>query len=489
MVEQTGFIRNINKISQNLELIKQVRDLFDEETVERLEELSELNIAEITEDLKKGNYAGARKLDIDLRTNNQSTTSECSYKAATIYLKDGTIVNIPFLNANNTVYEIASHTALYNKLTTAIAEYNSTTSKTLVLDFEMDLVNESLGDSNTYLRIRDVDGETTNIKRVTLTYYSGGTPVVLVPEFTFVKTTSSLQILSSQISEVLALLTNVDQIIALAQKENELSYLYNNRNITETLYNSNTAIQNIYQNLTEILTSKEYAQSALSSKNSALQYLEQINILVTKINSISAGETYTLAAGSNAKVEKNSTTNKFDFWIPQGKAGEKGDSYTVNAIGTMAERVAYDNAQPLFSFLAVDAEEYIDENTGETKHRPHLFIKKTSATADWTDAGLFGRGEQGERGYGILSIDFSSSTHPSNEKGKAGAVDTYKITLENGEEFFFEVTNGEIPSLDSMDNPQALEDVVVLSNTNKLLINPVSFNSITIHENGVLKII
>ncbi|MCT7643842.1 hypothetical protein [Aliarcobacter butzleri] len=487
--KEYSFIANVNKIAENLALIKQAKDLFDEETIARLEELSGLNITEIIEDLKKGNYAGARKLDIDLRTNNTSTSSECSYKAATIYLKDGVIVNIPFLNANNTVYEIASHTALYNKLTSAIAEYNATTSKTLVSDFEMDLVDESLGASSTYLRIRDVDGKTTNIKRVTLTYYSGGTPVVLVPEFTFVKTTSSLQVLSSQISEVLALLTNVDQIIALAQKENQLDYLYKNRNITETLYNSNTALQSIYQNLTEILTSKEYAQNALNSKNSAASYLEQITILANKINSISAGQTYTLTAGAVAKVEKNPTTNNFDFWIPQGKAGEKGDSYTVNAIGTMAEKVAYDNAQPLFSFLAVDAEEYEDETTGEIKYRPHLYIKKTSTTADWVDAGLFGRGERGERGYGILSIDFSSSTHPSNQKGKAGEVDTYKITLENGTEFFFEVTNGEIPSLADMNNPQSLEDIVVLENTNKLLINPIKFNSITIHGNGVLKII
>ena len=110
-------------------------------------------------------------------------------------------------------------------------------------------------------------------------------------------------------------------------------------------------------------------------------------------------------------------------------------------------------------------------------------------TADWVDAGVFGRGERGERGYGISSINFDSSTHPLNQKGKAGATDTYKITLENGTEFFFEVTNASVASFDDINNPQVLADIVVPDGTNKLLINPIKFNSITIGENAVLKLI
>ena len=221
---ENSFIKNVNNIAANLELIKQVPQLFDEETILRLEKLSDIDITQITEDLKKGNYAGSRKLDIDLRLNNASTESECSYSAAKIYLKDGTIVEIPFLNTNNAVYEIASHTALYNKLVSSINEYNvnnANTENTLILDFEIDLVNENLPDADIYIRIRDVDGKTTNIKRITLTYYNGGLPITLIPEYTFVKTTSSLQILSNQISEVLTLLTNVDQLVALSRKDVE----------------------------------------------------------------------------------------------------------------------------------------------------------------------------------------------------------------------------------------------------------------------------
>lgn len=486
---ENSFIKNVNNIAANLELIKQVPQLFDEETILRLEKLSDIDITQITEDLKKGNYAGSRKLDIDLRLNNSSTQSECSYQAATIYLKDGTIVNIPFLNTNNNIYEIASHTALYNKFVSAIAEYNQTTTGTLISDFEIDLVDESLGSEKTYIRIRDVDGRTTNIKRISLTYYNGGTPLSLKPEYTFVQTTSSLQVLSNQIGEVLTLLSNVDQIVALSQKDVEIDYLYNNRNISETLYSNYLGLKNIYDNLAGVLSSKNNAESALNSKQEAATHLENINTLVTQINNITAGETYTLTAGSPAKVAKNPTTNKFDFWVPQGQQGQKGESYTVNAVGTLAERVAYDSTYALFSFLATDTNEYIDPDTNETKYIPHLFIKKSNAVGDWIDAGAFGRGDRGDRGYGILSINFDSSTDPSNEKGKPGATDTYKITIENGAEFFFEVSNAVIGNLNDINNPQTFTDIVVLENSNKLLVNPIKFNSITIHSNGNLKLI
>ena len=283
---ENSFIKNVNNIAANLELIKQVPQLFDEETILRLEELRDIDITQITEDLKKGNYAGSRKLDIDLRLNNASTESECSYSAAKIYLKDGTIVEIPFLNTNNAVYEIASHTALYNKLVSSINEYNvnnANTENTLILDFEIDLVNENLPDADIYIRIRDVDGKTTNIKRITLTYYNGGLPITLIPEYTFVKTTSSLQILSNQISEVLTLLTNVDQIVALSQKDVELTYLYENRNVSETLYTNYLQLKDIHENLTSIIESKTNADSALVSKNQTQQYLADVNNLVTQI--------------------------------------------------------------------------------------------------------------------------------------------------------------------------------------------------------------
>ena len=52
---ENSFIKNVNNIAANLELIKQVSQLFDEETILRLEKLSDIDITQITEDLKKGN--------------------------------------------------------------------------------------------------------------------------------------------------------------------------------------------------------------------------------------------------------------------------------------------------------------------------------------------------------------------------------------------------------------------------------------------------
>ena len=49
---ENSFIKNVNNIAANLELIKQVPQLFDEETILRLEKLSDIDITQITEDLK-----------------------------------------------------------------------------------------------------------------------------------------------------------------------------------------------------------------------------------------------------------------------------------------------------------------------------------------------------------------------------------------------------------------------------------------------------
>ena len=82
----------------------------------------------------------------------------------------------------------------------------------------------------------------------------------------------------------------------------ELTYLYENRNVSETLYTNYLQLKSIHENLTSIIESKTNADSALVSKNQTQQYLADVNNLVTQINNITAGETYTLTAGSPAKV-------------------------------------------------------------------------------------------------------------------------------------------------------------------------------------------
>lgn len=65
---------------------------------------------------------------------------------------------------------------------------------------------------------------------------------------------------------------------------------------------------------------------------------------------------------------------------PQGPQGDPGVPFTVNAVGDLADRDDYDDEEAGFSYLAQD--------TGD------LYIKLTSANADWSDPIPF-RGPQG----------------------------------------------------------------------------------------------
>lgn len=89
---------------------------------------------------------------------------------------------------------------------------------------------------------------------------------------------------------------------------------------------------------------------------------------------------------------------------PQGEQGEKGDpgqSFTVNAIGTISDRSQYDSEAKGFSFLATD--------------EGNLYIKNSDSPGDWSAAIPFRgpKGDTGEQGP-------AGPTGPQGEKGDKG---------------------------------------------------------------------
>lgn len=76
-------------------------------------------------------------------------------------------------------------------------------------------------------------------------------------------------------------------------------------------------------------------------------------------------------------------------WIAslKGAKGEKGESYSPDAVGASADKSLYDNQPAGFSFLDID--------------NSLLYIKKSNATGDWFDGMLFGKGDDGDSAYTI----------------------------------------------------------------------------------------
>ncbi len=463
---EAGILEKINRIYSKLDAIDLAGQLFSPETVAAFQELDDLNITLIVEDLKKGNYLGNRKIDIDLSLNNKSTTSVPTYQKANIILVDGTNIEMPFDNGSGGILELSSHGDIKNFIV-------NHPSYELVDDTEIVLL-EAFADTPAMIRVRDADGKSSNIERIELFVFSGVVAEAKVNYF-WAETTSALQTLANRVGDIIKLGNHFDPMVKLSDKTDELVILQTK--IPELIV--------LYTNLNELLATKndalaasqsaEYAfgkaliaedaaelasQKALAASQSASTAADKVN----QIQSITV-QGQTLNAGQSVTVQYNPITNKFTFGIPQGLKGDKGDSFTVNSIGSLAQRTLYDNQVGGYSFLAYDVE--VDGSV-----IPHLYFKKSSNPADWSVGVPFGRGEKGEQGLqgiGIVSIARTSGT------GLAGSTDIYTITLTDSNTHEFSVYNGTDSDINSSDLA-ALQSNLLTTINQKLNISDVINN-------------
>jgi len=383
------------------------------------------SMATIYEDLFKGNYLGNRKIDIDLALNKTTTASVVSYKQADIVLVNGTKLAIPFLSGA-TILELTSHNDIRNYIINHALWQN--------IQYTEFTVEEATITTPTIIRFRDADGHSSNVERVELHVYSG-TAKDIKPVYFWAQTTSALQTIANRVGDIIALGNDMDNIVELAQRIDELN----------ALQAQLTPLLALHTNLAEILLADDNATiastkaaEALAHKTAALQALSDATaqaVIATakaldatnRANEIKGitTQTATGAAGTAAQVSYNSTDGKFSFVVPQGLKGDRGEAFSVNAMGTFAQRAGYD-AQPInFSFFATDMS--------------LIYFKQSATTGDWSTGIPFGKGDKGDTGNtgnGIATIVRISGT------GTAGSADTYRITYTSGGTFDFTVWNG-----------------------------------------------
>ena len=108
-----SFVENVNKLSLNIDTIVKANSTFNVSVLPVLKEVADLDLQKVTEDFKKGNYLGNRKIDINLSLNKRTSESVVSYSKADIRLVSGSIISIPFLSGSS-VLELTSHNDIRN---------------------------------------------------------------------------------------------------------------------------------------------------------------------------------------------------------------------------------------------------------------------------------------------------------------------------------------------------------------------------------------
>ena len=249
-IPETGFIANVNSVADNIDVITNAATLFDSTTVAILNEIANLNISLIVTDLAKSNYLGNRKLDINLALNNTSTIDAVSYSQANILLKDGTYLEIPFVeqlqDLSWVTLEYTSHADIKNYIQNSPI-YTSAAGNTELT------VEDAIGDKPQVIRFRDTDGTSSNVDRVDLVAYSGSY-VQAISQYFWSATTSSLQTLANRAADILLLGQSIDDIIVLANITNEIQNISVIATEISAVYADLANILSVYNNLANIQT-------------------------------------------------------------------------------------------------------------------------------------------------------------------------------------------------------------------------------------------
>ena len=83
-----------------------------------------------------------------------------------------------------------------------------------------------------------------------------------------------------------------------------------------------------------------------------------------------------------------------------GQQGERGAAFTIDATGTMSERVQYDSAEKGFSFLSTDD--------------GCVYIKSSSTSGDWSAPIPF-KGDKGDKPFNLKGVWVSGTTYAKDD--------------------------------------------------------------------------
>jgi hypothetical protein len=488
-----SFIANVNAIAGKLDEILKAAEIFDEENIKKIEHLGSVDLTSIIEDLKRGNYLGNRKIDIDLSLNNLSSTELPTYSQADIVLVDGMKIEIPFDNGAGGILELSSHGDIKDYITSNLDYLN------YVVNTEV-VVSEAFGNTPAMIRFRDADGKSSNIERIELYVYTGSAENTK-PSYFWAKTTSALETLANRAGDIIQLGNDIDSIVALSQRIDELIALQDEIVkliavhgalsqvviVANSIENINTAVLNmttlttIKDNIADLNSISSNIQAVLDAEANALlasakatlatnkaseattqadmaaqkasEATTQAIIATNKANSIINLTTQAVQVTSStaAFATYNSADGKITFGIPQGAKGDKGEAFVINMTGNLADRVNFDLSAKGFSYLSLD--------TTPTM----IYFKKSDTSGDWTDGIPFGKGDKGEpgdTGVGVANIARTSGN------GAAGTTDVYTITLTDSTTYSFNVYHGADSDVSSQDLSDLYTLIMQSVNTN-----------------------
>ena len=344
--KNNSFIVNVNKLIEKYDDLLDINTKFTEEDVKLLTQLVkegvDINIEVIADDLKKGNYLGYRKLDIDLLTNfkdySEGLTDEeknalwsnpekqVYYDSITVYFNDSTNITKTFSELVN------NHHKLYNEIDkwTELKEKFGATSYNIFPDTPIS--NHEL------LRIWDTNRDGSNIDYVTLHVAPQGQnqqydavfagAKTYTPSFAWLDTTSTLMVIAHRINEIIQTADYIEQVGA-------------------TFVEDMTALKN------QAEESKNQSQeSANDSENSALRAEEALN----KQQTLTV-KAVTLDVNQEPSVLYDGGSNIMTFGLPRSDVAVIGLS-----------KFAIDTANGHLSFNISNEQDvnrvYVDETTG-----------------------------------------------------------------------------------------------------------------------------
>lgn len=384
MATTNSFIANVNLLASKLNTVLQAVDLFDENVIPILEEIAALDLNEAINDLKKGNYLGNRKLDINLSYNMEGidentseqeasaiwldSTKTVLYNSATAIFKDGSTVNIPFMYDGNPI-SISTHADLLTQLNNN-ENFLNKLDNTLIASFAAPVVGE-------IIRAYDVLGAASNLERLIIHAVSGSYKEAN-PSYYWVKTTSALQTLAMRVGDIIQIGNEIDNFILLANSLDSLmelqaripelidTFTNGEPNGDVTIYNSLSELMDIYDNLVALQT----LYTNLPLLNTVHSNLDNINAVNSNASNIN---TVAINAGDVSVVSEN-----ISKVIPVADNISNVNAVANTVVPNMIDILqADDNAQL--------AKEYANKTTGQVE--VNTYSAKEFAIGDSTASG------------------------------------------------------------------------------------------------------
>lgn len=296
---ETSFIKSVNSLASNLELIKRSAEYYTPEILPVLAEIAGLDLIDVTNDLKKGTLFGNRKIDIDLALNKvgiealsdfndimalwTDTTTSVYYNQAVATFVDGVVITIDFKNEDGQSEVISTHGGIVDQLEDSVA-------------FQAKLRNTSIqeevgGKTGSMIRISDIVGSASNLEEIRFVVASGLAVEASTMHY-WAKTTSALQVVADKMGHVADLLGAIEEISLVSNNITEVGAVGAAIDAVLGVYAKLSQVAIIYTNILDVnavatdIVSVAAVADDLAAIETIVLNLNAVKTAATNINSI-----------------------------------------------------------------------------------------------------------------------------------------------------------------------------------------------------------